>query len=406
VTSTPPRTPSDGPLTGVRVIELGTILAASTAAKILGDLGADVIKLEAPDRPDPMRHWGRGKHRGRSLWWPIQVRNKRLVSLNLRDERGQALFEQLVATSDVVVENFRPGTLERWNLGYDRLAEVNLRLILARISGFGQTGPYASRPGYAAVAEAMGGLRSVNGFPDMPPPRSGISLGDSLAGMFAAHGILAALHERERSGLGQVIDTSLMESCMALLESSFAEYDKLGDVRRPSGTGLPGVSPSNLFTSRDGKWVVIAANQDQIFTRLCVAMGRPELAEDPRFDDHIGRAENQDELEKIVADWAAEHDATDLDRILSDAHVVAGPLNDVRDVMEDPHVQARGSLVVHHDEHHGDFVAQGVVPVLDRTPGRVRWSGSWEVGADNDTIFAELGVSAADMMELRSAGVI
>lgn len=395
---------TSGPLVGLRVIELGSILAASVAARTLGDLGADVIKVEAPDRPDPMRHWGRGKHEGRALWWPIQTRNKRLVTIDLR--KGAELFVRLTDTADVVIENFRPGTLEKWNLGYDRLSKSNPGLILARISGYGQTGPYARKPGYAAIAEAMGGLRHINGFPDMPPPRSGVSLGDSLAGMFTAQGVLAAVYERNVSGLGQVIDTSLVESCMALMESAFAEYDKLGEIRGPSGTGLPGVSPSNLFRSRDGQWIVIAANQDQIFTRLCGAMGRPELADDPRYRDHVGRAENQTELEQLVADWVAEHDAAEVDQILTAAQVAAGPVYSVADIAADPHIVAREALVMHHDPDIGDFRSQNVVPKLDRTPGSVRWTGPWEVGADNDSIFTELGYSAREITELRESKTI
>ncbi|MGY4099365.1 CaiB/BaiF CoA transferase family protein [Nocardia sp. R16R-3T] len=396
-----------GPLEGLRVIELGSILAASTATRIMADLGAEVIKVEAPDRPDPMRHWGRGTTRaGRALWWPVTARNKKLVTANLRTDAGRELFLRLSDSADVIVENFRPGTLEKWGLGYDRLARDNAGLILARISGFGQTGPYANRAGYAAVGEAMGGLRYINGHPDMPPPRSGISLGDSLAGMFAAHGVLAALHERVRSGRGQVVDASLAESCMALLESSFAEYDVLGQIREPSGTGLPGVSPSNLFRSRDGKWVAIAANQDQIFRRLCAAMGQPELADDSRYENHIGRAENQDELERLVADWAVQHDAAELDTILAAAEVAAGPVYTVADIVADPHFRARESLVPHYDDEIGEFLSPGVVPRLDRTPGRVRWTGPWELGAHNAEIYGALGVNEARLSVLCEAGDI
>ncbi|WP_433504856.1 CaiB/BaiF CoA transferase family protein [Pseudonocardia halophobica] len=402
----PDRNPSPGPLAGLRVIELGTILAASTTARILGDFGAEVIKVEAPDRPDPMRYWGRGTYEGRALWWPVQSRNKKLVTANLRTPEGAELFVRLCDTADVVVENFRPGTLERWGLGYDRLSRDNPGLVLARISGYGQTGPYAARPGYAAVGEAMGGIRYINGYPDMPPPRSGLSLGDTLAGMFTSQGVMAALHERQRSGRGQVVDTSLVEACMAVMESSFAEYDKLGVVRGPSGTGLPGVSPSNLFRSRDGKWVVIAANQDQIFVRLCSAMGCPELATDPRYDTHVGRAANQVELEQTVADWVAEHDAAELDTILTKHEVVAGPVYSVADIVADPHVRDRGSLVVHHDDDLGDFLSQEVVPRLDRTPGSVRWTGPWELGAHNAEVYGGLGLDDAQLADLQEGGHI
>ena len=391
-----------GPLQGLRVIELGTILAASTATRLLADLGAEVIKVEAPDRPDPMRYWGRGTYEGRTLWWAVQSRNKKLVTANLRTPEGADIFTRLCDTCDVVVENFRPGTLEKWGLGYDRLSSSNPGLILARISGYGQTGPYASRPGYAAVGEAMGGMRYINGYPDMPPPRTGLSLGDTLAGMFASQGVLAALHERVRSGRGQVIDVSLAESCMAMMESAFAEYDKLGEVRGPSGTGLPGVSPSNLFESRDGKWIVIAANQDQIFGRLCDAMGRPDLATDPRYDTHVGRAAHQQELEQLIADWVAEHDAATLDEFLTRHDVVAGPVYTVADIVADEHFRDRGSLVVHHDDHFGDFLSQNVVPRLDRTPGGVRWTGPWELGAHQAEIYGALGIDGDELGVLRA----
>jgi formyl-CoA transferase len=396
-----------GPLATVRVIELGTIVAASFAARLLADMGAEVIKAEAPDRPDPMRQWGRGEYKGRTLWWPIQNRNKKLITLNLRVPAGAELLTRLCREADVLIENFRPGTLERWGLDYDRLSAANPGLILARVSGFGQTGPLASRPGYAAVGEAMGGLRYVNGYPDQPPPRCGLSLGDSLAAMFASQGVLAALHERSHSGWGQVVDTSLADSCMALLESAIAEYDTLGIVREPSGTRLPGVSPSNLFRSRDGHWLVIAANQDRLFRSLCEAIGRPDLAEDARFSTHAGRAENQDELERIIECWVAARDAEDVDRALNEAGVVVSPVSTVADIVANEQFKARDMLVTHHDEELGDFLAQGVVPKLSRTPGSVRWSGPWGLGAHNDDVYRGLlRLDDAQVDALRDAGAI
>src|SRR5581483_4344520 len=321
---TRPSTDGPGPLAGVRVIELGMLLAGPFTGRLLGDMGAEIVKIEPPGQPDPMREWGRARYEGRSLWWPVQSRNKKCCTLDLRTGRGQELLLELAKQSDVLVENFRPGTLERWNLGPAELWEVNPRLVIARISGYGQTGPYAERAGFASVAEAMGGIRYINGFPGEPPPRLHISLGDSLAGMFAAQGILAALYRRDAlgGGRGQVVDVSLMEACFALLESTVPEYDRLGIVRGPGGTGLKGVAPSNIFKSRDDKWMVIAANADKVFGRLCEAMGRPELATDPKFATHLARGENQEELEGIVAAWAREHDAAEIDRILNDAGVI------------------------------------------------------------------------------------
>ena len=254
-----------GPLAGVRVLELGMLLAGPFTGRLLGDMGAEVIKVEPPGQPDPLREWGKARYQGRSLWWPVQSRNKKCITLNLREAKGQELLLELARRSDVLVENFRPGTLERWNLGPEQLWEANPKLVVARVSGYGQTGPYAPRAGFASVAEAMGGIRHINGFPDEPPPRLHISLGDSLAGMFATQGILAALYKRDALGFGrgQVVDVSLVESCFALLESMVPEYDRLGIVRGPGGTGLKGVAPSNIFKSEDGKWIVIAANADE-----------------------------------------------------------------------------------------------------------------------------------------------
>jgi len=283
-------TSGPGPLAGVRVIELGMLLAGPFTGRLLGDMGAEVIKVEPPGQPDPLREWGKARYQGRSLWWPVQSRNKKCVTLNLRTERGQQLLLDLVKHADVLTENFRPGTLERWNVGPERLWESNPRLVVARISGYGQTGPYAPRAGFASVSEAMGGIRYINGFPGEPPPRMHISLGDSLAGMYAAQGILAALYKRDALGFGrgQVIDVSLLEASFSLLESAVPEYDRLGVVRGPGGTGLKGVAPSNIFLSSDGKWVVIAANADNVFRRLCEAMGQAGLADDPRFSSHLG----------------------------------------------------------------------------------------------------------------------
>ena len=291
-------TEAAGPLEGVRVIELGQLLAGPFTGRLLGDLGAEIIKVEAPGQPDPIREWGKARYEGRSLWWPVQSRNKKCITLNLRHERGQELLLGLVEHADVVVENFRPGTLEKWSLGYERLSEINPKIVLARVSGYGQTGPYAKRAGFASVSEAMGGIRHINGFPGQPPPRMHLSLGDSLAGMFAVQGILAALYWRDAlgGGLGQVVDVSLMEASFALLESTVPEYDRLGIVRGPQGTNLKGIAPSNIFESSDGKWIVIAANADNVFRRLCEAMGRSELADDPEvLDPHrAGRQPGRD----------------------------------------------------------------------------------------------------------------
>jgi formyl-CoA transferase len=398
-----------GPLAGIRVVELGMLLAGPFTGRLLGDMGAEIVKVEPPGKPDPLREWGKARYKGRSLWWPVQSRNKKCVTLNLRTEKGQELLLDLARQSDVLVENFRPGTLERWNLGWERLSEVNSRLILCRVSGYGQTGPYAARAGFASVAEAMGGIRHINGFPGEPPPRMHISLGDSLAGMFAVQGILAALYHRDAlgGGRGQVVDVSLLESSFALLESTVPEYDRLGIVRGPGGTGLKGVAPSNIFKSRDDNWVVIAANADNVFRRLCEAMGRPELADDERFSTHLARGDHQEEIEGIVAAWAKERDASEIDRVLNDAGVICGPIYTIADIFEDEHVRARGMLVEHEDPEFGTYLGPGIVPKFSETPGEVRWSATWEHGSHNAEIFGELlGLSDQEFAELREEGVV
>ena len=398
-----------GPLAGVRVIELGTLLAGPFTGRMLGDLGAEIIKVEDPTKPDPIREWGKARYKGRSLWWPVQSRNKQCITLNLRCERGQELLLELVRHADVVTENFRPGTLERWNIGFEQMKEVNPKIILARVSGYGQTGPYAKRAGFASVAEAMGGLRYINGFPGEPPPRLHISLGDSLAGMFAAQGVLAALYWRDAtgSGEGQVVDVSLLESSFALLESTVPEYDRLGIVRGPGGTGLKGVAPSNIFKSSDDKWVVIAANADNVFRRLCDTMGRPELADDERFATHLARGDNQEELEGIVGEWASRYDAATIDTVLNEAGVICGPIYTIADIFEDPQFKARDMLLEHEDPEFGHYIGPGVVPKLSETPGRVRWSAPWEQGSHNTKVYGDLlGLSESELAALREEGVI
>lgn len=398
-----------GPLAGVRIIELGMLLAGPFAGRLLGDMGAEIIKVEPPGQPDPLREWGHARYEGRSLWWPVQSRNKKCVTLNLRDERGQELLLRLVEHGDVLVENFRPGTLERWGLGPERLWETNPGLVIARVSGYGQTGPYAPRAGFASVAEAMGGIRYINGFPGEPPPRIHISLGDSLAGMFAVMGILAALYKRDALGFGrgQVVDVSLMESCFALLEGAVPEYDRLQIVREPGGTGLKGVAPSNIFKSADGKWMVIAANADKVFGRLCEAMGQPELAGDPRFATHIARGANQEELEGIVAAWAIQHDADGIDRMLNEAGVICGPIYTIEDIFADEHYWARDMLLQHVDPEFGEYVGPGIVPKFSETPGALRWSASWDEGSHNADVYGGLlGLSGDELGTLKEDGVL
>lgn len=406
---TPGKDPSnvEGPLKGLRIIELGTLVAASFAARILGDFGAEVIKIEDPGQPDPLRAWGQGSVAQRGIWWTIQSRNKRLVTLDLRQAGGQEVFRKLCRTADVVIENFRPGTLEKWGVGPDVLAQVNSRLILARVSGFGQTGPYRHRPCFAALAEAMGGLRYINGEPDGPPLRMGVSLGDTLSGLFAVQGILLALHERAQSGAGQVVDIALTESCLAMLESSIAEYELLGKVRARTGARIPGVVPSNVFRTRDGKWFVIAASEARMFERLCVAMEFPSLSSDVRFATHESRCLNQDPLEQLIADWVATKDSRELATIMEVSDIAGGAVYSAADIVTDPQIVARGTLVVHQDEVMGSFLAQGATPLLSRTPGSVRWAGKWAPGADNQHVYGEIiGLTDQELVQLRASKIM
>jgi formyl-CoA transferase len=397
-----------GPLAGVRLIELGMLLAGPFAGRLLGDMGAEVIKIEPPDAPDPLRTWGQAELDGHHFFWTVHARNKKAVTLNLREAKGRDLFLDLVEQSDVIVENFRPGTLEKWDLGYDVLRQRNRGIILVRVSGYGQTGPDSHKAGYASVAEAASGLRHMNGFPGGPPPRLALSLGDSLAGMFAAQGALAALYRRSVTGEGQVVDAALTEACLAVQESTIPDYDVGGVVRGPSGTRLEGIAPSNIYQSADGSWVVIAANQDTVFRRLCSAMDRPELATDERFADHVSRGRNQDEIDAIIGAWAAERQPADIIATLSAAGVISGPINTVAEVVADPQLQARGMIADHFDERIGRNVkGPGVVPVLSDTPGTIRNAGSATPGQHNDEVYRDLlGRSAEELDELRAEGVV
>ena len=397
-----------GPLDGIRVIEVGTLISGPFAGRLLGDLGAEVIKIEPPGQPDPLRTWGQAELDGHHFFWTVHARNKKAATLNLRGAKGRELFLDLVQRSDIIVENFRPGTLEKWGLGYDVLRERNRGIILVRVSGYGQTGPEAGKAGYASVAEAASGLRHMNGFPGGPPPRLALSLGDSLAGMFAVQGALAALYRRTITGEGQVVDAALTESCLAIQESTIPDYDVGGVVRGPSGTRLEGIAPSNIYRTADGSWVVIAANQDTVFRRLCTAMGRPELATDDRFANHVARGRNQDELDKIIGDWASQRQPGDIISTLSDAGVISGPINTVAEVVEDPQLRARGMIADHWDERvQRTVLGPGVVPVLSETPGTIRNAGPARPGQHNDDVYIGLlGKTAAELDALRAEEVI
>jgi len=395
-----------GPLAGIRVLELATLVAGPFAGRLLADFGAEVIKVEAPGGSDPLREWGMKRHAGRTVWWPVHNRGKKLVTLDLRKPRGRDLCVRLVASCDVLVENFRPGTLERWGLGPAVLLEANPRLVIARISGYGQTGPYAERAGFASVGEAMGGLRYINGYPGEAPPRVGISLGDSLAALFALQGVLMGLLARDSVG-GQVVDASILESCFAILDNVVPEYGKFGYVREPAGTRIGYAVPSNVYRSRDGRWMVVAANSDNLWRRLCVALSRPDLLEEPRFATYTLRIENATEIDALVAEWVAERDAAEVDRVMSAAGLVSGPVYSVADIFADPHYRAREMLVSVPDPVFGELVMPGVTPKLSATPGSVPPGAGWEAGVDNASVFgALLGIDAAELSVLSGEGVI
>ncbi|MPZ61005.1 MAG: CoA transferase [Propionibacteriales bacterium] len=394
------------PLGDIRVIELGQLLAGPFCGQLLGDFGAEVIKLEEPERGDPMRHWGREKPHGMSLWWPVVARNKKSVTCNLRMPEGQDLVRRLVADADVLLENFRPGTLERWGLGAEELWKINPRLVVTRVTGFGQTGPYAPRAGYGSIGEAMGGIRYVTGEPDRPPSRTGISLGDSLAATFACVGTLVALHHRERTGRGQVVDSAIYESVLALMESLIPEWQLAGYQRERTGSVLPNVAPSNVYPTVDGEAILVAANQDTVFRRLTDLMGRPELADDERFATHGARGADAEQLDEIIARWTAQHEADELLELLADGGVPAGRIFRPKDMLADPHFAARQAIVKVAHPQFDDLAMQGVFPRLSETPGRVRHPGP-DLGDHNDDVYRGLlGLADEEIARLREAGVI
>ncbi|GAA4082964.1 CaiB/BaiF CoA transferase family protein [Nonomuraea soli] len=397
---------STHPLDDIRVVELGQLLAGPFCGQLLGDFGAEVIKVEDPGRGDPMRQWGREKPYGKSLWWPVVARNKKSVTCDMRTPEGQDLVRRLVAESDVLLENFRPGTLERWGLAPEELHAINPGLVITRVTGFGQTGPYAPRAGYGSIGEAMGGLRHVTGDPDRPPSRTGISLGDSLAATHACVGTLVALHQRERTGRGQVVDSAIYEAVLAMMESLVPEWQQASYQRERTGPVLPNVSPSNVYPTLDGDEILIAANQDSVFQRLATAMDRPELAKDPRYATHGSRGESMDELDGIIAAWTGGLPADDLLRTLNDNGVPAGRIYTAKDMFADPHFAAREAIVRVPHPDFGELAMQNVVPKLSETPGSVRSAGP-SLGQHNDEIYRGLlGLSDQEFATLRSARVI
>jgi formyl-CoA transferase len=392
-----------GPLTDIRLIELGQLIAGPFCGQLMADMGADVIKVEPPGTGDPMRAWGRGDF---PLWWTVCARNKRCITANLREPKGQELIRRLVAKADMLLENFRPGTMERWGLGYEELSAINPGLIMIRVSGYGQTGPYSSRAGYAAIGEAMGGMRYLCGEPDRRPSRAGLSIGDSLAATYACMGALAALHHREKTGEGQVIDASIYESVLSIMEATIPEYTINNYIRERSGPTLPNVAPSNIYTCADGIFL-IAANQDTIFARLCKAMDQMDLLTDERFSTHTARGSNMAVLDGIINDWSKTKTISEVAALMEKHGVPAGELYRAPEMLADPHFAARESIVDMPTERWPNLKMQNVFPKMSKTQGEVRWPGVENLGAHNKEIYEGLlGLDEEEIKELQENSII
>ncbi|HEY3400969.1 MAG TPA: CaiB/BaiF CoA-transferase family protein [Geothrix sp.] len=392
-------------LQGIRVLELGQLIAGPFAAKILGEFGAEVIKVEAPGTGDPLRKWRLLKD-GTSVWWQVQSRNKKSVSMDLRKPEAQAIIRELVKEADVLIENFRPGTLEGWGLGWDELHALNPGLVMLRISGYGQTGPYRDRPGFGVIGEAMGGLRHLTAEPGRTPVRVGVSIGDSLAGLHGVIGVLLALYHRKvNGGEGQVIDIALYEAVFNMMESLLPEYSAFGVVREPSGSAMPGIAPTNAYRCADGGYALIAGNGDGIFKRLMARIGREDLAEDPGLASNEGRVARAEELDEAIGAWSALRSLDDVLAILDEARVPAGRIYNARDIAEDPHFRARGMILEAQLPDGQVIEVPGIVPKLSLTPGRVERPAP-TLGADTEAVLERAGVSGAAIAELRAKGVI
>ncbi|WNC08402.1 CaiB/BaiF CoA transferase family protein [Pseudomonas coleopterorum] len=392
-------------LSGIRVIEIGTLIAAPFAARLLGEFGAEVIKIETLGQGDPLRKW-RKLHEGTSLWWYLQSRNKKSLALNLKSAEGIEIVKQLAESADVLIENLRPGALEKLGLGWDVLHALNPKLTLVRISGYGQSGPYRDRPGFGAIGEAMGGIRYTTGHPDSPPARVGVSLGDSLASMHAVMGaLMSLLRVKTGQGDGQVVDVSLAESVFNVMESLVPEYAMLGHVRERSGGALPGIAPSNTYPTADGGYVVIAGNSDPIFKRLMNAIGRADLGDAPAFAHNDGRAAQSDLLDGAINAWSTQHSIEEVLRVLEAAQVPAGRIYSVADIVADPHYQARGMILDAQLPGGVETKMPGIVPKLSATPGVVNWQGP-SLGQHTQDVLTELGLSQSAIQRLKDEGIV
>ena len=394
---------NNGPLKDIRVIELGQLIAGPFCGQLMADMGADVIKVEPPGTGDPMRKWGRGDY---PLWWSVCARNKKCVTANLREPEGQEIAKKLISNADMVLENFRPGTLEKWGMDYETLSKNNPGLIMIRVSGYGQTGPYSKRAGYASVGEAIGGMRYLCGEPDRKPSRAGLSLGDSLAATYACMGALAALHHRDKTGEGQIIDASIYESVLTVMEATIPEYTVSNYIRKRSGSILPSIAPSNIYNCKNGS-IVIGANQDTVFRRLCQAMDQPELAEDKRFSDHVSRGENQNTLDGLIDEWCSTRDVDDVEGIMHDFSIPSGKVYRTPEMLDDPHFIEREAIVDVPNEKWPDLKMQNVFPKMSKSQGRVRWTGVEELGAHNEEVYGSLlNLTKDEMQQLKDKSII
>ncbi|WP_277977955.1 CaiB/BaiF CoA transferase family protein [Pantoea endophytica] len=392
------------PLEGLRVIEMGQLIAGPMAGRMLAEFGADVIKIEPPGKGDPLRKW-RMLHEGTSVWWAAQSRNKRSITLDLRQEDGQKIARSLLKSADVLIENFRPGTLEKWGLSWEKLHELNPRLVVLSVSGYGQTGPYRDRPGFGVIGEAMGGLRHLSGEPGRAPVRVGISIGDSLSALHGVIGILLALRHRDESGEGQQIDVALYESVFNMMESLIPEYSVFDQVRQPAGSSLPGIAPTNAYLCRDGKYALIAGNGDSIFQRLMQIIERPDLANDPSLAHNDGRVKQVEMLDAAISEWTSSRSLASVLASLTEGGIPAGKIYDAADIANDPHYQARDMLLKANLPDGTPVTLPGVVPKLLSTPGTVRTQAP-QLGEHTAEILAELGFTASDVAHLQSKGAI
>jgi formyl-CoA transferase len=406
-------TKNNGPLSGLKVIEMGTLIAGPFCGRLLAEFGAEVIKIESPadesgEGGDPLRKWRKlhdSDGEKTSLWWYAQARNKKSVTVNLREKEGQEIVRRLALSADILVENFRPGTLEKWHLGYDALSTANPKLIMVRLSGFGQTGPYKDRVGFGAIGESMGGMRYITGYPDRAPVRVGISIGDSLAAMYGAMGALMALHHRHTTGRGQVVDVALYEAVFSMMESMLPEFGMTGFIRERTGASLPGIVPSNTYLCGDGQFVVIGANGDAIFKRMMRAIGRDDLGNDPALADNAGRVARTQELDDAIAGWTGKHALDHVLAVLEKADVPSGKIYSIADIAKDLQYQARGMIERHQLGNNDEVLLPGIVPKLSATPGATRWVGP-KLGAHNAEVLRELGYSDDAQAALKARGII